>query len=491
MTASAFEADRARAWNDAVLAHPGELDVEVERGRIEGAVPPALFGGRFLVNGPGWTRIGGRVAHPFDGHGYVRALSFEPDGSVRLRARFVRTPAYEGEARADRILFRGLGTNRGEHFWQNLRAGIARNVANTTIVPWAGRLLAGWEGGAPYALDPDSLETRGEETFGGAFARQSTLAHTKLDAAQGRLVFTSIAISRDTQLTFRELDAHGAVVASRQATLPGPLFAHDFAITPSWYVLAGNPLGFRPLEVAKALVGASTFIRCIRSKDEVPGTLVLVPRGRPGPVRIVELPEPAFVVHFGNAFDDGDTVHVDACAFRTFAFGAELGYAGPLAPLDPGLSDRRAPQRLSRFTVRAGASAAERETLTPFGVDFPRVHPRHDGQRTPFVVGASNGSRSRSDPFDSVLRVDLEDRARPPALWTAPAQTFVGEPVPVPSPETGACDAVLALLSEPCARRTSLLVFDAAAIDDGPVARVPLPLLPYGFHGAWEARDLC
>lgn len=77
-------------------------------------------------------------------------------------------------------------------------------------------------------------------------------------------------------------------------------------------------------------------------------------------------------------------------------------------------------------------------------------------------------------------------KSSPPALWTAPANVFVGEPIFVPDPARSEAGHVLALLSEPLAERTTLAVFDALALAAGPVAYVPLPLLPVAFHGAWD-----
>lgn len=478
---------RALAWNAVMSASPGPLDLVVESSRVEGAVPHALRGGRLLSNGPGWTHIGGRLAHPFDGHGYVRAFEFQADGSLRLRARFVQTPAYRSEASAQRITHRGLGTNVGDHFWQNLflRTG-PRNVANTTIVRWNGRLLAGWEGGAPYALDADSLETRGEETFGGALSGQATLAHVKHDAARGRLVSCSVAMGPTTTLTFREFDAAGRLVHTRVAKMPSTMFAHDFALTPQWYVLASNPLTLRWGTLAKSMLGGATLLDAIASDARAPGAVYLVPRTEEAPLRTVSLPGRAFVVHYGNAFERDGAVHLDACLFHDFTFGAEFGFQGPHAPLDPRLPDGRAPQRLFRIEVPAGATIGRWRQLAPHGVDFPRVHPDHEGQPTPVLFGATRADPRFSDPFDTVLRVDLADLERPAQVWTPGGGAFVGEPVFVPSPERDADGHVLVVVSDGAAGRSTLVVLDAARLDAGPLAQVPLPLLPYAFHGAWD-----
>ena len=89
-----------------VAADPGdELDEPLRL--VSGEIPKDLRG-TLYVNGPARVIDGrGRAAHPLDGHGFVRAFSFEGDG-VKVRGRFVRTWAYEIENFFDRNLFRGF-----------------------------------------------------------------------------------------------------------------------------------------------------------------------------------------------------------------------------------------------------------------------------------------------------------------------------------------------------------------------------------------------
>lgn len=478
---------RTRSWNLALAANPGRLDLVVERSRIGGAIPAALFGSRMLSNGPGWNVIDGVTLHPFDGHGYVRAFAFRPDGSVQVTARHVATPAFVKESASGRFEVRGFATNLEGPFWKNLSFGPARNVANTTITRWGDRLLAGWEGGAPTALDPVTLETRGEETFGGVLAGQATLAHFKHDATQGRLVTCSVKMGPSVDFTFRELDGAGRVHSSNSARFPGMHFAHDFALSPSWYVLGSNPLRVKKAEFARTVLGASTLLKSIATDHAATPALLLIPRGG-GAAREVRLPQPGWVVHFGNAFERNGALIVDACVFHRFEFGEEFGYAGPHAPFDPTKPEQRGPQRLYRITVPAGSTEATWEPLCAYGVDFPRFHPRHEGVETPALFGATRADTRFSDPFDSVLRVDLLDRARPPSLFTVKGnESFLGEPVFAPDPQRPEAGHVLALISHGTEARTSLVVLDALALEKGPLAIVPLPLLPVAFHGDWDS----
>ncbi|QRO02052.1 carotenoid oxygenase family protein [Archangium violaceum] len=477
---------RARSWNNALLARPGDLDLSIEASRIEGRVPAALTRGRLLSNGPGWTKVGDRLAHPFDGHGYVRAFSFEADGSVRLRARFVDTPTYREELSAGRLVRRGLGTNPSPHFWKNIVATRARNVANTTVQRWSGKLLAAWEGGAPYSLDADSLETHGEETFGGVIAGQATLAHMKLDEAMKRLVTCSVKLGRTTSLTFREFDEAGKLVHTRDVDLPSSLFIHDFVITPHWYGLFSNLLSMKFGTLGRVLLGGATLVEAITTDLEAPGALYLVPRTSDAPLRTVTLPDRAFAVHYGNAFERDGAVYLDACLSPDIDFASAFGFQGPTVPIDPARPDADEPGRLFRVVVQDGADRGTWTQLAPHGLDFPRVHPAHDGRETPVLFGAARAALKHGAPFDSVVRKDLMDLERPADVWTAPENVFVGEPIFAPAAEREDEGHLLAMLYDGLREVSTLAIFDAKSLSSGPVARIPMPLMPYAFHGAWD-----
>jgi carotenoid cleavage dioxygenase-like enzyme len=141
------------------------------------------------------------------------------------------------------------------------------------------------------------------------------------------------------------------------------------------------------------------------------------PRRAPGPTRTVTLPGRAFVVHYGNAFERDGVVHLDACLFHDYEFGGEFGIRGPHAPLDPRQPDVRAPQRLFRVRIPDGATAGTWQQLAPHGVDFPRVHPAHEGRETALLFGATRADTRHSDPFDSPFEATrtMTARSRSPA----------------------------------------------------------------------------
>ena len=77
--------------------------------------------------------------------------------------RYVETAAKseeKGSGASWRFTHRGpFSVLQGGHRVGNVK--VMKNVANTSVLRWGGRLLCLWEGGMPYELDPDTLETLG------------------------------------------------------------------------------------------------------------------------------------------------------------------------------------------------------------------------------------------------------------------------------------------------------------------------------------------
>jgi all-trans-8'-apo-beta-carotenal 15,15'-oxygenase len=469
------------AYNAALRADPGPLEITLDGGALEGRLPDELWGGTLYANGPARLEIGGRLVHPFDGHGYVRALRFARDG-LRLQARFVATRAFLSEEKHGVLRYRGIGTQLPGGAWPNLRANVARNVANTCVLPWRGALLALWEGGLPHRLDPDTLETQGLETFGGILAPGTALlAHTRWDAARGRLVLCTQHLGRRTGLTFLELDGDGRLVASRRVEMPGLAVTHDFAITARYYVVPDNAVTLDALGALRAASGLGPIMHALKLRGG-PGRVVLVPRDG-GPARLVTLDRPAFSVHHIAAWDEGDQVMLVTCALSRFTFGEELGYRGPHRPLDPGVRGLDEGQRVLSCRLDPARGRGTGDVVGPWAVEFPRIDPDGDGRPVQHAWGATASRQGAPDPFDALAHVDLAARAT--TVWRAGAGRFVGEPLVVPRAGGGAW--VLAFVSHPAAGRSRLVVLDGLALDAGPVATVTLPcLLPYGFHGYWQ-----
>lgn len=100
-----------------------------------------------------------------------------------------------------------------------------KNVANTNVMYWGGRLLALWEGGLPYKLDPKTLRTDDKEyTMRGLLKKGDKLtAHPRVDSKRNRLVAFSGQQDSLQLATIRifEFDKTLTSIAERTFEIPG------------------------------------------------------------------------------------------------------------------------------------------------------------------------------------------------------------------------------------------------------------------------------
>lgn len=101
-----------------------------------------------------------------------------------------------------------------------------KNVANTNLLYWAGKLLALWEGGLPHELNPKTLETNseGEYKFDGLFQNgDAVTAHPRLDSKRDRLALFSAKQKSTKEVSIRifEFDKHFLPSGGRNFSIPG------------------------------------------------------------------------------------------------------------------------------------------------------------------------------------------------------------------------------------------------------------------------------
>lgn len=218
-----------------------EADRPVEL-MVEGTVPSDLAGTLFRIGPARHEVFGERNGSWFDGDGMVHAFRFDRGGVTYLN-RFVRTRKMRDEIAAGRRLYSGFGTTSPIGGLARVRAlrTVAGNPANVHIVGHAGALLALCEGGAPYRIDPQTLDTIGTDDLGAIPEGETFIAHAKQDPAKGELWNIGFRRSPPIQVSLYRRDALGRT--EMVARLPMPLnhLAHDFALTPTKAVIIASP----------------------------------------------------------------------------------------------------------------------------------------------------------------------------------------------------------------------------------------------------------
>ncbi|MEM8994925.1 MAG: carotenoid oxygenase family protein [Acidobacteriota bacterium] len=455
----------------------GDFDVEPE-----GELPEWLAGTYFL-NGPShFPTVDGRHAyrHWLDADGAVSRLRFG-GGGVRFTHRFVQSRKRLDEGGAGRLLYRGFGTSfEGDR----LKRGIGlESPVNVSAFRFGDQLLAFGEQGLPYALDPVTLETRGEYDFGGRLNAISPLsAHPGFDRSGRELFNFGISFSaRQPSLTLYRFSSDD-LVYRRRHPLPYPCSTHDFMLSGRYAVFYLSP---HVLDVDSMLRGGESVNGSLRWRPELGARLLVFERGD-GALR-ADIPidgvgGSGYCLHLINAFEADDRLTVDVVELERPVYDQYQPVPDLFVDAPSG-----GPRRYE-VDLDAGAVVSKRSIDYELCPDFPAVRPQ-DAER-PYddlwLLGISAAGRRGRKFFDQLahLRWSAPDA---PDVWTAPAGGYLGgEPVFLSNPEDPGDGLILCQLFEAPRRESSFLLFDAARVADGPVSRLPLEHpMPLGFHAVY------
>lgn len=452
------------AWAPAVTDIEGDLAPRPLK-RVHGRAPKGLKGVLFR-NGPAkFRRPGGDAGHWFDGDGLVRAFRIGEDGQARVSARFVDTFKRRQDEAAGMMVSGGFGTKAKAG--ARVASADDTNCANTALLAIGGELLALWEAGSPYALDPETLATRGLKTFRPDLAHMPFLAHPRVEPG-GRVWNLGLAGRHAFVWT---LNPDGSLERTAMIQLPRASYIHDFTATERHLVIVLQPwiqdkqtLPFKDSMTWRPDLGTQVLVL---DKDDLTRR------------RVFELP-PFFCFHLGDAWAEQDgTIHFDACISDDAGFAAQGGF-DLIAYRQPAPS----PTRLALVTLHADGKA---DMMTPaLPAEFPKADPRFAGHaRRRTAINTVDGRDGK--PFLQGVAV---------ADWkTGKADVFdfgehqvAEEMVFVPRPGARAeMDGWLVGTSVNLkARATELHVFDAGRVSDGPVVTWRADLaLPMGFHGTF------
>ncbi|MFE4106424.1 carotenoid oxygenase family protein [Almyronema epifaneia] len=468
-------------WRGGYRSQPEEFAYWIDE--VEGQIPPELEG-TYFRNGPGLLDIGGyELRHPFDGDGMINAIALSK-GRAFYRNRFVRTEGYVAEQKARKPLFRGVfGTQKPGGWFANAFDLRLKNIANTNIIHWGGKLLALWEAAEPHRLDPHTLETLGLEYLDGALQAGSAFAaHPKIDPSCDRLggepclVNFAVKPGLSTTITLYEFNPLGQLINQHSHSVAGFAFLHDFAITPHYAIFFQNPVTFNPLPYVLGLKGAA---ECIEFNPKAPTRVILIPRSGKGKVKILET-DPCFVFHHANAFEQEEKIYIDSICYTGFP------------TLDEGSSYHQVDfsaipaGQLWRFTLDLETDSARSEQLIQRCCEFPSLHPAQIGQPYRFVYLGSAHAATGNAPLQAVLKHDLTTGEQ--QIWSAAPKGFTGEPLFIPRPGATADDDgwLLILLYDAERRCSELAILSAQSFAQGPIARLKLRHhVPYGLHGSF------
>jgi carotenoid cleavage dioxygenase-like enzyme len=236
-------------------------------------------------------------------------------------------------------------------------------------------------------------------------------------------------------------------------------------MTERFAVLAEHPYTVNPLKLG---FGSRPFIENFRWQPG-DGTRFVVLDRHTGEHIGDWRADPFFVFHHVNAFEDGEDIVLDLCAYEDPAIVPALG----LQRLRAGEPIPKA--HLERFTLRPGGGV-ERARLSGEPFELPRIdYGRVNGRPYRYAWG----SGARAEFFDTIVKIDVTTGET--LTW---GEGYPREPVFVGRPGRSEEDdgVLLTVVLEPERGASSMVVLDAATLAELARARVPHHV-PFGFHG--------
>lgn len=446
-----------------------EHEVVLDDLPVEGRLPDWLAGS-LLRTGPAQFEVGERrLAHWFDGLAMLHRFSFA-GGRVAYANRFLGSRAYEESRRTGRVAFAEFATDPCRSLFKRVASAFSPDLTdngNVNVSRVGDEFLAMTEAPLPVVFDPETLEAAGVAYRPPG---QLTTAHPHHDPATGEMVNFAVHLGPRSSYRFYAQSGRDQqrIIASLPVGQPG--YVHSFGMSERFLVLVEFPFVVNPARLA---LSGQPYIRNYRWEPER-GTRLLVVDRASGELAGSFRTDALFAFHHVNAYEEGDELVVDVCAYADPSVIDAL-YLDAVRRDDAPLP----PVHLQRFRLDLRSGAISQERLLDEVVELPRIdYGRRNGRRHRYVWGT--GQRD-GGWIDRILKADMDERSA--TVWEQDG-CFPGEPVFVPAPGGGEEDAgvLLSVVLDGAAGVSFLLVLDAGDLSE--LARAPVPHhIPYSFHG--------
>jgi carotenoid cleavage dioxygenase-like enzyme len=441
---------------------------------IEGAIPTDIDG-VYLRNTENQVHQPLGRFHPFDGDGMICQIDFQ-GGRARYRNRFVRTRCFEAEQEAGASLWGGLADppslSRRRGFGAH---GALKDSSSTDVVVHAGKALSTfYQCGEGYRLDPETLDQSGLE---GWTPLDGISAHAKVDEATGELMFFNYSKTAP-YLHYGVVDRDNRLTTYMPIPVPGPRLPHDMAFTRNYSILNDLPV-FWDEELLKR------DIHAVRLHKGLASRFAIVPR-HGGPIRWFEA-APTYVLHWLNAYEDGDEIVLDGY-FQEDPTprpprDAPTGYEHMMAFLD----EYSFKPKLHRWRFNLKDGTTTEAHLDDRIMEFGMFNQRFAGRKYRYAY--STVTLPGWFLFNGFVKTDLETGAS--TEYHLPEGRYASE-APF-APRIGSTEEddgyLVSFVTDENTGTSECILLDARRIEDGPVCRIALPhKLCSGTHSCWADR---
>ena len=351
-----------------------------------------------------------------------------------------------------------------------------KDASSTDVIVHRGVALTSfYQCGDLYRIDPYSATTLGKETWNGGFPFDwGVSAHPKVDNKTGELLFFNYS-KQAPYMHYGVVDDSNELAHYVDIPLPGPRLPHDMAFTENYVILNDFPLFWDPRLLEHD-------VHLPRFYPDIPSRFAVLPRrGGTGDIRWFEA-DPTFVLHFVNAYEDGDEIVLDGF------------FEGAPQPIDTGgtkwdtlfrfLALDRLQARLHRWRFNLVTGAVREEQLSQSITEFGTINADYAAGNYRYTYAATG--KPGWFLFDGLVKHDLRTGGEEHHQFGD--GIYGSEAAMAPRLGAGGEDDgyLVTLTTDMNADASYCLVFDAARVGDGPVCKLALPeRISSGTHATW------
>ncbi len=450
-------------------------EVNVDHLPVTGTLPTWLSG-TLVRNGPGKFEVGHQnLRHWFDGLAMLHRYTFHA-GQVSYANRYLRTQAYEKSTATGKLSFREFGTDPCRSVFGKLFTIFDHTVTDNTnvnVTALNGRFIALTEAPPMIEFDPETLQTLAALKYDDAFKDSMTSAHPHYDAKHGEAFSYGLHFGQSNSYNLYRIPngtLRRELIASITTKNPG--YMHSFAVTEHYLILTEFPVYFDSLAVA---FGTKSISDSLMWKPQNAARMIVVERAT-GEVKTILETEPYFAFHHINAFEQGDTIFLDICAYPDSTLISDLY-------LDNLRADKGIPlSQLRRYEIPLKGKQCSYSVLSTESIDLPRInYARSNGADYRYAYGISTRKDTPHGFQNQLVKVDV--KAQMTRTWYQDG-SYPGEPVFVAAPNATAEDdgVVLSIALDADKGTSFMLVLDGTSFTE--LGRAEMPhALPFGFHG--------
>lgn len=458
-----------------------EHDYYVDDLDIEGSLPKDLQG-TFYRNGPGRLKIRDQIfGHWFDGDGMIAATTFK-NNTVHFKNRFIRTKKYIDETAAQKILYRGIGNEAPGGFLKNAFRP-PENPANTSLMFNDGRLLALWEGGQPFELDPATLESKGAYYFEGGLKRAQTFsAHPKRNSKTGFYYNFGTGVNgfnlKGPKMCFwlYKISPEGKIVQKKAFPMETYCFFHDFALTENYAIFFFTSIVVQ--NMGSIALGLKKPSDCITYDENRECEVVVVDLNKMKIARTFKL-DPMAVVHFGNSHEKDGKLFVDACKIHNFDTQEHLSNL-----FSPDFDFSTGGARYCQYEINLAANSVNCREINEDALpcEFPQWNWQQTAIETRYAYATSFCENGSKQFFNSIQKFDKQTGEV--TFHDCGPYRFTGEALFIPKEGAKAEDDgyLVSYLYDCHTEKSEVLILDARNIEDKICTVRFHHHIPQGFH---------